>query len=172
MGAKVFLTPTPYPTEVQELTDLWDEFASVSVSCWQPRRSAEEHLLLNGPAVSTWDFTSEYWRPDWSFVACCPQGLQCAPEHQLCWASSLLRWSNSHPAFYIAWALLSGQSRNTSTENLVHVWPRAREVAAHLVAQLIRLLAWKLPHVHSSMRSQCKDLVWSHSFWKDQLKIC
>lgn len=41
----------------------WDVFASTSVSCCQPWKSAEDHMLLHGLAIWTWDFISG--RPAW-----------------------------------------------------------------------------------------------------------
>lgn len=149
-------------TEVQELAD--------------PKMSLPWHLsvavspgrvqLLHGLAVWTWDFTSECaaWvvTPRLELCDLSPQGFQCIVEHQLCWDSSVLLWCKGLPAFYILRVtLLPGQSRKISREfgPCLPSCQKSIQLACS-VAQLLFISAWKIPWAHSSMRSQCKDLVW------------
>lgn len=176
MGEKVFLSPTPYPSEVQELMDYWDEFASISVSCCQPWKSADDRILLNGPSSFNVGFpirvhclgidirTGALWLTvlkDFSaYLSISSAGLA-------------LYFFEVMVCLHFTWCGHSSlDSQEILLENLVHVWPHAGGVLAHSVAHLIPVLAWKLPHAHSNTRRQCKDLVWSHSFWKKQWKIC
>lgn len=98
---------------------------------------------------------------DTPFSDLSPQGFQCTAEHQLCWDSHYFFdvMVSLHFTFYML--LSSLDSQEIHLENLVHIFPHARGQFSCLSCSApSHFSAWKIPWAHSSMRSQCKDLVW------------